>query len=353
MTPDQKFARYVKISLAGFIVLFLYFVIADLYMPVTPQARVYHPVVQVTPQVSGRVTDVLVTNNQAVEKQQALFKINDEPFELAVQQAELAYDDAKLQNQRLDSSVKAIEAQLAAAQAKLHEQTLLFERGESLLKKRSISEQEYETINANYQSSKANVAAIEAQLSEAKLARGKIGDDNLALRHAQNQLEQAKLNLSYTTVTADTDGKTANLQVTPGTYANKGQPLMAIVANKADLVADFREKSLAHVQIGSTAKVSFDALPGKVFTGKIVSFEAGVSDGQLNANGLLSATESSNRWVRDAQRQRIHIKLDEHQMLAKFPSGARATVQLLPDSSIGSWFASMQIRFISVLHFIY
>ena len=58
MTPDQKFARYVKISLAGFIVLFLYFVIADLYMPVTPQARVYHPVVQVTPQVSGRVTDV-------------------------------------------------------------------------------------------------------------------------------------------------------------------------------------------------------------------------------------------------------------------------------------------------------
>ncbi|MEC8207679.1 MAG: HlyD family secretion protein, partial [Pseudomonadota bacterium] len=124
-------------------------------------------------------------------------------------------------------------------------------------------------------------------------------------------------------------------------------------ANKADLVADFREKSLVHVEIGSTAKVSFDALPGKVFTGKIISFEAGVSDGQLNANGLLSATESSNRWVRDAQRQRIHIQLDEHQMLAKFPSGARATVQLLPDSSIGSWFASMQIRFISVLHFIY
>lgn len=353
MTPDQKFARYVKISLAGFIVLFLYFVVADLFMPVTPQARVYHPVVQVTPQVSGRVTDVFVTNNQSVVKQQPLFHINDAPFKLAVQQAELAYDDAKLQNQRLDSSVKAIEAQLAAAEAKLHEQTLLFERGESLLKKRSISEQEYETINANYQSSKANVAAIEAQLSEAKLARGKMGDDNLALRHALNQLEQAKLNLSYTSVTAETDGKVANLQVTPGTYANKGQPLMAVVANKADLVADFREKSLVHVQVGSRAKVSFDALPGKVFNAKIISFEAGVSDGQLNANGLLSATESSNRWVRDAQRQRIHLQLEQHDMLAKFPSGARATVQLLPESSIGSWFAGMQIRLISVLHFIY
>ena len=353
MTPDQKFARYVKISLAGFIVLFLYFVIADLYMPVTPQARVYHPVVQVTPQVSGRVTDVLVTNNQAVEKQQALFKINDEPFELAVQQAELAYDDAKLQNQRLDSSVKAIEAQLAAAQAKLHEQTLLFERGESLLKKRSISEQEYETINANYQSSKANVAAIEAQLSEAKLARGKIGDDNLALRHAQNQLEQAKLNLSYTTVKADTDGKTANLQVTPGTYANKGQPLMAIVANKADLVADFREKSLVHVQVGSTAKVSFDALPGKVFTGKIVSFEAGVSDGQLNANGLLSATESSNRWVRDAQRVRVNF-ISQQPLPPQLFVGSRATVVVYPQNNpVWQLLAKIEIHLASVLHYIY
>ena len=128
---------------------------------------------------------------------------------------------------------------------------------------------------------------------------------------------------------------------------------MAVVANKADLVADFREKSLVHVQVGSRAKVSFDALPGKVFNAKIISFEAGVSDGQLNANGLLSATESSNRWVRDAQRQRIHLQLEQHDMLAKFPSGARATVQLLPESSIGSWFAGMQIRLISVLHFIY
>ena len=73
MTPDQKFARYVKISLVGFILLFAYFVVADMYLPVTPQARVYHPVVQVTPQVSGRVNQVLVNNNQAVKKGEALF----------------------------------------------------------------------------------------------------------------------------------------------------------------------------------------------------------------------------------------------------------------------------------------
>lgn len=353
MTPDQKFARYVKISLVGFILLFVYFVIADMYLPVTPQARVFHPVVQVTPQVSGRVNEVLVNNNQLVKRGEVLFLIEPAPFKLAVEQAELTYADAQLQNQRFDSSVKAIEAQLAAANAKLHEQKLLFDRGESLLKKRSISEQEYETINANFQSSKANVSAIEAQLTEAKLARGQRGDDNLALRHAKNRLAQAKLNLSYSQVSADIDGKVANLQVNNGTYANKGQPMLAIVANKADLVADFREKSLTNFKLKSSAKVTFDALPGKVFDGVISSFEAGVSDGQINANGLLSSTENSNRWVRDAQRQRIHIKLDEPQLLSKLPSGARATVQLLPDSTVGQWCASAQIRLISLLHFIY
>ncbi|MCQ8878252.1 HlyD family secretion protein [Pseudoalteromonas shioyasakiensis] len=353
MTPDQKFARYVKISLAGFIFLFAYFVIADMYFPVTPQARVFHPVIQVTPQVSGRVNDVLVNNNQAVNQGDTLFLIEPTAFELAVEQAQLAYADTQLQNQRLDSSVKAIEAQLAAANAKLHEQALLFERSESLLKQRSISEQEYETISANFQSSKANVAAVESQLTEAKLARGQVGNENLALRHAQNLLAQAKLNLSYSQVSADVDGKVANLQVNRGTYANKGQPMLAIVANKADLVADFREKSLTHFKLKSVAKVTFDALPGQVFEGVISSFEAGVSDGQINANGLLSSTESSNRWVRDAQRQRIHIELKQPQLLSQLPSGARATVQLLPESTLGQWCASAQIRLISLLHFIY
>ncbi|MBB1340384.1 HlyD family secretion protein [Pseudoalteromonas sp. SR44-5] len=353
MTPDQKFARYVKISLVGFILLFAYFVVADMFLPVTPQARVYHPVVQVTPQVSGRVNQVLVNNNQAIKTGEALFLIEAAPFKLALEQAQLAYADAQLQNQRLDSSVKAIQAQLAAGNAKLHEQQLLFDRSESLLKKRSISEQEYETISANYQSSKANVAAIEAQLTEAKLARGQLGEDNLALRHAQNQLAQAKLNLSYSIVTADADGKVANLQVSTGTFANKGQPMLAVVANKADLVADFREKSLVNIKVGSKAKVTFDALPGQVFAATVNSFEAGVSNGQLNANGLLSSTESSNRWVRDAQRQRIHIDLEQAQLLSKLPSGARATVQLLPESVIGQWFGVMQIRFISLLHYIY
>lgn len=354
MTPDQKFARYVRVSLIGFVLIFIYYLMADIFLPVTPQARVYHPVVQISPQISGPVTKVLVSNNQRVKSGDVLFEINAVPYELAVEQARLAFEDAKLQNKRLDTNVKALEAKISASKAKQHEQALLKSRGEKLFKQKSISEQELESIRANYEASKANVASLEAQLAEAILARGESGEQNLAIRHAANQLAQAELNLSYTQVRALSDGVVTNLQLLDGAYAVIGKPLLAIVAKKADLVADFREKSLLHMQPGSQARVVFDSRPGHVFKATIDTFEAGVSNGQLSANGLLSTTETSNRWVRDAQRQRIHLTLkNEQDLIASMPSGARATVQLLPESKIGQWFGDIQIHFISWLHYIY
>ena len=354
MTPDETFSRYVRLSLIGFVIVFIYYLIADIYLPVTPQARVYHPVVQISPQINGRVVKVLVSNNQQVKAGDVLFSIDQGPYTLALEQAELMLDDAKLQNKRLDTNVKAIEANISAAKAKQHEQKLLKNRGEQLYQNNSISEQALESIRANFEASRANEAALTAQLAEAVLARGESGEHNLAIRHAANKLAQAELNLSYTQVRSLSDGVVTNLQLLEGAYALAGNPLLAIVAKKADLVADFREKSLLNMKPGSLARVVFDSRPGEVYNAKIMTFEAGVSNGQLSANGMLSITETSNRWVRDAQRQRIHLKLiNDEELITKMPSGSRATVQLLPESIIGQWFGAAQIRFISWLHYIY
>ena len=354
MTPDETFSRYVRLSLIGFVFVFIYYLIADIYLPVTPQARVYHPVVQISPQINGRVVKVLVSNNQQVKAGDVLFSIDQGPYTLALEQAELMLDDAKLQNKRLDTNVKAIEANTSAAKAKQHEQKLLKNRGEQLYQNNSISEQALESIRANFEASRANEAALTAQLAEAVLARGESGEHNLAIRHAANKLAQAELNLSYTQVRSLSDGVVTNLQLLEGAYALAGNPLLAIVAKKADLVADFREKSLLNMKPGSLARVVFDSRPGEVYNAKIMTFEAGVSNGQLSANGMLSITETSNRWVRDAQRQRIHLKLiNDDELITNMPSGSRATVQLLPESIIGQWFGAAQIRFISWLHYIY
>ncbi len=80
MSPDQRFARWVRAAIVAFCVLFIYFVLADTYMPMTPQARVLRPVVQVAPEVDGRVKAVAVKNNQHVEQGDVLFGIDREPM---------------------------------------------------------------------------------------------------------------------------------------------------------------------------------------------------------------------------------------------------------------------------------
>lgn len=354
MTPDQKFTRYVRLSLALFVLVFIYYLAADVLFPVTPQARVYHSVVQVSPQVSGRVTKVLVKNNQPVKAGDLLFEIDSAAYTLAIEQVRINLEEVKLQNRRLDTNIRVIKEKISAAKAKQYEQSLLKKRGQELYRKSYMSAQELQSINANFDVSQADEAALEAELAEAILARGAPGEMNLARRHAANQLAEAKLNLSYTQVRALSDGVVSNLQLLEGAYAVVGKPLLAIVAKKADLVADFREKSLMNMQPGSLAKVVFDSRPGEVYDAKIASFEAGVSDGQLSADGLLSTTESSNRWVRDAQRQRIHLTLvNNESLIANLPSSARATVQLLPEFPLGQRLADLQIKFISWLHYIY
>ena len=122
---------------------------------------------------------------------------------------------------------------------------------------------------------------------------------------------QARLQLQYSSVRADRAGTLSNLQLTPGTYVPAGTPVAALVDDRIDIVADFREKSLRYVRPGDRAAVVFDARPGEVFGARVAAIDAGVKEGQLDANGDLAAPVTSDRWVRDAQRQRLHVVLDE------------------------------------------
>jgi multidrug resistance efflux pump len=116
---------------------------------------------------------------------------------------------------------------------------------------------------------------------------------------------------------------------------------------------DFREKSLRHTHQGTDAAVVFDAFPGQVFRAHVASSDAGILAGQEAVNGELSEPETSNRWVRDAQRMRIHVALDET-LPKHLPTGARATVQLYnSEGPFARFFSGMQIHLVSLLHYVY
>lgn len=353
MTPEQRFARWVRLAMATFALLFVYFITADLLMPLTPQARAIRQVSEVAPELSGRVVEVAVHNNSRVEKGDVLFRLDPEPYRIALNRAKLALEEVELDNARLDASLAAAKAELAAARANARELVRERQRVESLVQKHTVSQQQRDQIVAKHEAASARVEAAQAKIRGLQLERGEAGQHNLKLRQARNQIADAELNLRRTTVRAGQNGVVSNLQLESGDYASAGGAVLAVVGEQVDITADFREKSLRHLGPGDTALVSFDAWPGRVFSARAAGVDAGVSDGQQAANGQLASIPTTDRWVRDAQRLRLHLRLDSAPSSLP-PSGARVTVQLVPgDHPIAALFARMQIRLISWMHYVY
>jgi multidrug resistance efflux pump len=351
MTPDQQFKRWIKWAMGTFILLFGYFLLADLKMPLTPQAMATRVVTKLAPQVSGKVAQVAIGNNQHVKQGDLLFTLDPAPFELAVEQARLALDQAEQQNRQLDATLNATAADFNSLQSQASQKRREAERIDALYRRRMVSEQQKDDADSAFRTAQANVMASKARMTQARVNRGLPGDDNLLLRQARNHLAQAELNLSYSQIQASQDGIITNLQLKPGSFATAGAPLLALVSEQVDVIADFREKSLRHVAQDSQALVAFDGEPGKLYPARVTSLDAGVSAGQFDANGLLASPTESDRWVRNAQRLRVHLTLE--QLPSHLPAGARATVQLLPDNALSALFARGQIRLLSLLHYIY
>ncbi|MEM6187198.1 HlyD family secretion protein [Shewanella vaxholmensis] len=352
MTPDQQFARLVKFAMFGFVAVFGYFMLADTMMPLTPQAMATRVVTKVTPQISGKIQTIAVTNNQAVAKGDLLFQVDPAPYELAVSQAKLALEQARQDNAELDASLLAAKADVNANKTTSQQKRSEAKRLDALYATHGVSQQQRDLADSDAAAAEANLLAANARLEKLKVSRGSYGEENLKVRQAQNHLAQAELNLSYTQIHADQDGIVTNLQLEVGSFATVGQPLLAVVSDKIDIIADFREKSLRGVNASSTALIAFDGEPGRLYRATVSSVDAGVSAGQFDANGRLAAPQESDRWVRDAQRLRLHLELDGMAMNS-LPAGARATVQLLPENSLFSMLAKVQIKIISLLHYIY
>ncbi|ANQ18987.1 HlyD family secretion protein [Vibrio natriegens] len=352
MTPDQKFARWIKYSCVAFVLVFAYFLIADLAMPLTPQAMATRVVTKVAPRVSGQITEIYVTNNQEIHKGEVLFQIDPEPYQLAVERAQLNLDQVIQNNDQLDASIAAAKADVEASKIVAEQKVREAARLNKLFHRNGTSQQQLDDAQSSATAEKANLLAARARLKELEVSRGEIGEDNVSVRVAQNQLKQAELNLSYTKIIAEHDGIVANLQLEVGAYASAASPLVALVSDDVDIIADFREKSLRHFNRDSRALVAFDSLPGDVFEARITSIDAGVSSGQFDADGRLATPTETDRWVRDAQRMRLHLAIYDQEQHS-FPAGARATVQLLPENTISGWFSNLQIHFLSALHYIY
>ncbi|MGK3472007.1 biotin/lipoyl-binding protein [Klebsiella pneumoniae] len=265
MTPEQKFARWVRVSIAAFLGIFAWFIVADIWIPLTPDSTVMRVVTPVSSRVSGYVSHVYVHNNSQVKKGDLLYELDPTPFINKVEAAQIALEQAKLSNQQLDAQIAAARANLRTAQYTARNDKVTLDRYQRLSTMQNVSQSDLDKVRTTWQTSEQSVSALNAQIQNLLIQRGERDDKrNVTLQKYRNALEEAQLNLAWTKVRAETDGMVSNLQLNPGIYATAATAVLALVNNNTDIVADFREKSLRHTAVNTDAAVVFDALPGQV-----------------------------------------------------------------------------------------
>ncbi|KJG12618.1 HlyD family secretion protein [Photobacterium iliopiscarium] len=348
------FQHWMRCLIVIFILLMAYIVIADRYVPLTSESRVQGYVVQIAPEVSGTITQVDIKNNQAVVKGELLFRIDDQKYRLAVDQAQVALEQAHQQEQALYAQASVAQANIATSQANYNNAHNDFNRINKLAKKKLVSASMRDSAYAKNQTTQANLAAAKQQAVVVQTQLGPKHGQSTVVLAAENTLAQAKLNLAHTQVIAPSNGVITNLQVDVGTMANANQPMLTFIPTDSMWVAaDFREKSIAKFHSHSMAYVAYDALPGQVFPLTINNRDFGVAAAQQVANGHLTSIETSNRWVRDAQRVRVNF-ISQQPLPPQLFVGSRATVVVYPKNNlVWQLLAKIEIHLASVLHFIY
>ncbi|EJJ4225512.1 multidrug transporter subunit MdtN [Salmonella enterica] len=288
--------------------------------PATDDAYVSADTIDVVPEVSGRIVELAVVDNQQVKQGDLLFRIDPRPYEasLAKAQASLAALDKQIMlTQRSVDAQKfaagSVEATVAKARAAARQANDTLKRTEPLLSQGFVSAEDVDRARTAQRASEADLNAVLLQAQQAASAVS--GVDALVAQRVAIQADIAltKLHLEMATVRAPFDGRVVSLKTSIGQFASAMKPIFTLIDTRHwYVVANFRETELKNIHTGTIATLRLMSDSGKTFSGKVDSIGYGVlpDDGGIILGGLPRVSRSIN-WVRVAQRFPVKIMVDK------------------------------------------
>jgi RND family efflux transporter MFP subunit len=258
--------------------------------PWTRDGQVRGHVIQIAPRVSGMVIGIAVIDNQFVQQGDLLFEIDQEPFEIAIAQA-----DANLKRARISSRAAKIE----------------YDRLRDIFKKDpgAISQKDLNRREASYLESLSQIDV------------------------ASESLRGANLNLEYTQIFAPVDGYVSNVDFQIGTQAVVNTPILALVDSDSFWVFGyFRESQIGKFSIGDAARVTLMAYPDLPLEGRVESLGWGIAPADGNQGvKLLPSIKPVFQWIRLAQRVPVRIKLEHIPQDVDLRFGLTASVMIMTE----------------------
>jgi len=296
----------------------------------TDDAQVESNISPVISRISGYVTKVYVADNQFVHKGDTLMTLDQRDHQIALEQAEAALATAKsnlgaaeantaaarTNIQTTHAAVETADAQIEAARVNVWRTSQDLQRYENLIKDHSITQQQYEQALASKQLAERQLQVLIDQKKQASTQTGVVSSQTNAtaqsiavagsvIKQREVDVDNAKLNLSYTVLVAPESGIVSKVPVQAGQFLQAGQPVFNIVlSNEKWVVANFKETQFNKMKEGQKVIVHADAFPKHDFMAVLSSFSP--ATGARFA--LLPPDNASGNFVKVVQR--LPVKID-------------------------------------------
>jgi multidrug efflux system membrane fusion protein len=326
--------------------------------PSTNDAMVRANIVGIAPEVSGRIVELPVEDNQYVKQGDLLYMIDPRPYQakLAQARAELLVAEKDVDSRRASSgsaelAIERLEHQRAAAGAEVNrieaEDDYLhnyLERLEPLAEKQYVTTDQVKQARSKYAASRAALAdardkelsarsAIDEAKSDSRRAVSliaQVGNVNARIEAAKAVVAAAELDVEYCSVRAPFDAYVTNLNTREGEYAKAGTQMFALVDDRHwYAIADFKETYLQSIRPGQEADVFLVGYPGKRYRGIVTGIGWANYPDNMKQQGVLPEVQRTLNWVILASRFPVRIEIKEHDPLHPLRMGMTAFVTIL------------------------
>jgi multidrug resistance efflux pump len=298
--------------------------------PFTTDARLYFFTTPIFPQVKGRVVEVPVKPNVPLKKGDPLFKLDPAPYQFVVDQKRAALAEAEQGVKQLRASLDQASAGAEKARSQFSLAQANYDRQSQLFRANDIAQATLDTAQRNLDAAKQTVAGAEAAEQKARLAfTSEVDGVNTTVARLSADLRDAEYDLDQTTVVAPTDGYVTQLFLRPGMMAADKQPAMVFIhSDDKTFSASFPQTVVQRLRPGAEAEIAFDAVPGRVFSGKITALIDAVSQGQLQASGTLLNPEDRAKAPGLAS---VNVDILDDVSSYQLPAGAVGQVAVYSD----------------------
>ncbi len=250
----------------------------------TDDAFVEAHMIYLAPKVSGQIVELNVDDNDFVKEGEIIAQIDPADYQVALDSAKAKLEKAQAELKvsvsdidKMGAMTKQTQNNIDSAKSTLEYANSDYVRYKNAYKDGSVTKQDLDNAIKNLDVAKAQFKAAQEQLKATNSALNstisKKSSQIAEIKRLMADVEQAKLNLSYTTLIAPKDGTITNKNVEIGTYAQKAHPIVTIVPKDCYIVANFKETQLTHMKKGQKVKIKIDTYGGKTFDGVVDSIQ--------------------------------------------------------------------------------